>query len=139
MWAAFHGKKVKNFFLMVCLWERNTSSLHISLEPTDSLPAETHTFRTIIFIDPSTLLNRKHNSKITIFFGSCIFKIPKENFLKCSAQTIFIFGKYILKTDSLHPEEKLAVFGGRNGHFLLSHYCKTHRSKDFSNQQVNNL
>lgn len=73
----FLQKKKKKCFLMVHLWEHPT---HVNLEPKDSLPAEIQAVRNSIFVDASMLLNRKHNFKITISFGSYIFKISKENF-----------------------------------------------------------
>lgn len=78
--SSFHAEEVKDCFLMVYLWEPNTSPPHVNLEQTDSLPAEIQAFRSIIFVDASMLLNREHNFKITISFGSCIFKMSKENF-----------------------------------------------------------
>lgn len=137
--AVFHAKEVKDCFLMVYLWEPNTSPPHVSLEPTDSLPAEIRAFRSIIFIDASMPLNREHNFKITISFGSCIFKISKENFWKHFAQTMFRFGKEILKNYSLHPEQKLAVIDGRDVCFHLSHHSTCYMSKDFTSQGVNSL
>lgn len=137
--AVFHAKEVKDCFLIVYLWERNTSPPHVNLEPTDSLPAEIQAFRSIIFIDASMPLNRERNFKITISFGSFIFKIAKENFYKHFARTMFKFGKEILKNDSLHPEQKLSVIGSRDGYFLLSHHSTCHISKDFTSQGVNNL
>lgn len=122
---------------MVYLREPNTSSLHMSLQPTDSLPAETQAFRTIIFIDASKLLNRKHNSKITIFFLDCAFsKYPKKTFefflLRQYSYLENIFKKYFFTSRG-----KARSLSGRNGHFLLFHYSKTHISKDFTNQLVN--
>lgn len=72
-------------------------------QPKDSLPAEMQVVRNSVFVGASMPLNREHNFKITISFGSHIFKISKENFWKHFAQICSDLEKKFLKNYPLHP------------------------------------